>query len=60
MCVYEVFNLIKEARDAQKALLPVLPPEEKAKHDLWFNAKIINVKEFVDEVNTWTQSTKAV
>ena len=53
MCVYEVFklnqcvfmkylNLIKEARDAQKALLPVLPPEEKAKHDLWFNAKMIN------------------
>ena len=38
--------------------MPVLPPEEEAKHDLWFNAKMINVKEFAVEVNIWTQSTK--
>ena len=54
MCVYEVFKLNR------CLFMKYLKEEEKAKHELWFNAKRINVKEFVDEVNTWTQSTKAV
>ena len=53
MCVYEVFKL-------NRCLFMKYLKEEKTQHELWFNAKRINVKEFVDEVNTWTQSTKAV
>ncbi len=49
-------RICKEAKESHDSLLPILPPEEKEKHDIWFKAKMINVNEFIDEVNAWTKS----
>ncbi|KAK0135606.1 Proteoglycan 4 [Merluccius polli] len=47
-------HVIREATGAHDALLSILPSEDKERHITWFKAKMLNVNDFIEEVNAWT------
>lgn len=49
--------LCDEAEEAHNYLLELLPPDEKEKHEIWFEAKMLSVNELNDEVNKWLSNT---
>lgn len=54
--IQKYLYLCKEAREAHKSLLPVLPPEEKETHRIWFQAKKLSIDKFIDDMEKWMKN----
>ena len=55
-----VFNeLCNTIQQVHASLLGLLPAEEASKHEIWYQAKILNVKEFLVGTNQWLSDTAA-
>lgn len=51
-------GLNDETYRAHKVLLGLLPDDEAAKHDIWYQAKMLNANEFIVVVNKWLSETQ--
>ena len=55
-----VFNeLCNTIQQVHASLLGLLPAEEASKHEIWYQAKMLNVKEFLVGTNQWLSDTAA-
>lgn len=53
-CEFNNFmGLCEETQQVHKVLLGLLPDDDATKHDTWFNAKMLNVHDFITGTTTW-------
>ena len=53
-CTFEKYTtLCNEAKEQHRSLSQILPHEEREKHEIWFEAKMLSVHEFTNAVNKW-------
>lgn len=54
------FNgLCDEIQQVHTSLLGYLPAEEASKHEIWYQAKMLSVNEFILSTRQWLSDTKA-
>lgn len=56
---FNKFNVLcDKIQQVHASLLGLLPAEQASKHDIWFQAKMLNVNEFIAGTKQWLSDTK--
>lgn len=59
-CTFNKYNnLCDETKHVHVNLLGVLPKDEAAKHEIWYKAKMLNINDFIANVNKWLAETQS-
>lgn len=47
------YSLVNDAKDARTALVKLLPLDKKEKHEIWFKAKLLSIKDLSQRVTDY-------